>query len=81
MGSMYNWLSDTIQNEVIQQFDQSVQTEIVSHAVKHSFYRQADDGSTHVCIMEQFSHSPQTKYPVYFLLYDNLTAADENHFQ
>lgn len=43
MGSIY--FSDTIQNEVIQQFDQSVQPEIVSHAVKCSFYGQADDGS------------------------------------
>lgn len=32
-----------IQNEVIQQFDQYVHTEVESHAVKCSFYGHADD--------------------------------------
>lgn len=77
MGSIDNWLSDIIQNEVIQQFDQSVQTNIVSRAVKCSFYRQADDGPTHVCIIEQFSlNSPTAKTPRYFLVHNNLTEVD-----
>lgn len=76
IGSFKNWLSDAIWNEVIQQFDESVQAEILSHAVKSSFHGQADDGLTRVCIMEPFSH--KTKKNHYFLVFYNLTAVNTN---
>lgn len=61
-GSIDNWLSDTIQNVAMQQFTRRVRTAVVPHAVlKCSFYGQADDGLTSVCMREQFSRSPQTK--------------------
>lgn len=76
IGSFKNWLSDAIWNEVIQQFDESVQAEIVSHAVKCSFHGQADDGLTRVCIIEPFSHKTKTNH--YFLVFYNLTAVNTN---
>ena len=54
-------------NSFFQQFNESVQAEIVSHAVKCSFHRQAADALTRVCIMEPFSWN--TKINHYLLVF------------
>jgi hypothetical protein len=50
-----NWLSDTIQNEVIQQYACSIQSEIVSRAANCPYYGLTADGTTDASTMEQFS--------------------------
>ena len=50
-----NWLSDTIQNEVIQQYAGSIQSEIVSRAANCPYYGLTADGTTDASTMEQFS--------------------------
>lgn len=50
-----NWLSDTIQNEVIQLFACAIQSEIVSRAANSPFYGLTADGTTDASNTEQFS--------------------------
>ncbi|KAL2099389.1 hypothetical protein ACEWY4_005869 [Coilia grayii] len=50
-----NWMSNTIQNEIIQQFAHAVQREIVSLSSESTFYGLMADGTTDVSITEQFS--------------------------
>ena len=50
-----NWMSDTIQNEILQTFAHAVQRQIVSYAQRSSFYGLTADGTTDVSGTEQFS--------------------------
>ena len=50
-----NWMSDTIQNEILEIFAHAVQREIVSEAREHYFYGLTADGTTDVSPSEQFS--------------------------
>ncbi len=50
-----NCLSDTIQNEIIQQYACAIQREIVSLATNSPFYGLTADGTTDSSTMEQFS--------------------------
>lgn len=50
-----NWLSDKIQNEVIQLFACAIQSEIVSRAANSPFYGLTADGTTDASNTEQFS--------------------------
>ncbi|CAM4687207.1 unnamed protein product [Leuciscus chuanchicus] len=49
------WLSDTIQNEVIQQYACAIQREIVSRAINSPYYGLTADGTTDSSTIEQFS--------------------------
>ena len=54
-----NWMSDTIQNEIIKQFAQAVQKDIVSRASDCPFYGLTADSTTDINPTEQFSCSLQ----------------------
>ncbi|KAI7802952.1 putative zinc finger MYM-type protein 1-like, partial [Triplophysa rosa] len=50
-----NWLSDTIQNEIIQLYECAIQREIVSRATSSPYYGLTADGTTDSSTTEQFS--------------------------
>lgn len=50
-----NWLSDTIQNEVIHQFACAIQSEIVSRAACCPYFGLTADGTRDASATEQFS--------------------------
>ncbi|KAF3837142.1 hypothetical protein F7725_004606 [Dissostichus mawsoni] len=50
-----NWMSDTVQNEILEIFAHAVQREIVSEAREHSFYGLTADATTDISTSEQFS--------------------------
>jgi hypothetical protein len=54
-----NWMSDSIQNEILEIFAHAVLREIVSEAREHNFYGLTADGTTDVSSSEQFSCSLQ----------------------
>ncbi|KAK0141868.1 hypothetical protein N1851_020466 [Merluccius polli] len=54
-----NWMYNTIQNEIIQQFSHAVQRAIVAHSSESTFYGLMADGTTDESTTEQFSCSIQ----------------------
>ena len=50
-----NWMSNTVQNEIIQQFAHAIQRDIVSRAEGCNFYGLTADGTTDTSTTEQFS--------------------------
>ena len=54
-----NWMSDTVQNEIIKMFGLAVQMELVSRSSECTFYGLTADGTTDISTMEQFSCSLQ----------------------
>lgn len=54
-----NWMSNTIQNEIIQQFAHGIQREIVGRSSESAFFGLVADGTTDISTTEQFSCSLQ----------------------
>lgn len=50
-----NWLSDTIQNEMIEQLAHSVKRKLVQEAIDSHYFGLAADGTTDISSSEQFS--------------------------
>uniref|UniRef100_A0A8C1ZL55 Uncharacterized protein n=1 Tax=Cyprinus carpio TaxID=7962 RepID=A0A8C1ZL55_CYPCA len=50
-----NWMSNTIQSEIIQQFAHAIQRDIVARSSESRFYGLTADGTTDVSTTEQFS--------------------------
>lgn len=50
-----NWMSDTIQNEIIEKFAHAIQREIVARSSHCRFYGLTADGTTDISTTEQFS--------------------------
>ncbi|CAM4529528.1 unnamed protein product [Leuciscus chuanchicus] len=50
-----NWMSDTIQNEIIKKFAHSIQRKIVARSSHCRFYGLTADGTTDISTAEQFS--------------------------
>lgn len=50
-----NWMSNTIQSEIIQQFAHAIQRDIVARSSESRFYELTADGTTDVSTTEQFS--------------------------
>lgn len=50
-----NWMSDTVQNEILERFAHAVQRKIVAGASNSHYYGLTADGTTDTASSEQFS--------------------------
>ena len=49
-----NWMSDTIQNEILQMFGHEIRRHIISKVVESNFFGLTADGTTDTSGAEQF---------------------------